>query len=208
MAFHTQSILALSAFGWFALSSAAQAYVATGSQIPDLEVTDSNGDVHSLSDFAGKTLVLEWTNHGCPYVKKHYNRAYNDGNMQSLQKAAADEDVVWLTVISSKPGSQGYVSGEDANALTDKRDAAPYAVILDPSGIAGRAFSAKTTPHMFVINAEQTLVYQGAIDDKRGTNPIEVFEANNYVRAALTAVKSGKPVETPETSPYGCNVKY
>jgi hypothetical protein len=188
-----------------ALCGTASAKVATGSTVSDLQVTDSNGTVHNLSDFAGKNVVLEWTNHGCPYVKKHYV----SNNMQKLQKeAVAGGDTVWLSVISSAPGKQGYVSGEQANELTTSRDAAPTAVILDGSGDAGRVFSARTTPHMYVINADQTLVYQGAIDDNRSANPADAAGARNYVREALSAVKSGGEVAVPETAPYGCSVKY
>ena len=129
--------------------------------------------------------------------------------MQKLQKeAVAGGDTVWLSVISSAPGKQGYVSGEQANELTTSRDAAPTAVILDGSGDAGRVFSARTTPHMYVINADQTLVYQGAIDDNRSANPADAAGARNYVREALSAVKSGGEVAVPETAPYGCSVKY
>ena len=151
--------LTLSAAALLALP--AQAKFDTGSTLPDLQVTDSNGAVHSLSDFDGKNVVLEWTNHECPYVKKHYDSAYN--NMQSLQKEAAANDVVWLSIVSSAEGNQGYVTGEQANALTVARDAAPTAVVLDPNGTAGHSFAAKTTPHMYVIDKDRTLVYQGCL---------------------------------------------
>ncbi|MGJ8564345.1 MAG: redoxin domain-containing protein [Alphaproteobacteria bacterium] len=204
-----KSTLALTACAaLFGFGAPAFASIATGSTVSDMQVTDSNGTTHNLSDFAGKTVVLEWTNDGCPYVKKHYNEAYNDGNMQSLQKAAAKDGVVWLSIISSAPGEQGYVDGEGANKLTAKRNAAPMAVVLDPEGIAGRTFAARTTPHMYVIDKDQTLVYQGAIDDDRGTKPIGIFNAKNYVTAALTALKNGTPIADGTTSPYGCNVKY
>lgn len=187
------------------LTGMASAKISTGSTVSDMQVTDSNGTVHNLSDFAGKNVVLEWTNHGCPYVKKHYK----SGNMQALQKeATADEDTVWLSIISSAPGKQGYVSGEEANELTVTRAAAPSAVVLDAEGTAGRTFAAKTTPHMYIINADQTLVYQGAIDDNRSANPADALTAKNYVREALTAVNAGQSVPTPETAPYGCSVKY
>ena len=202
------SKLAAATCAFALMTGTASAKIANGSHVSDMQVTDSNGQTHNLSDFAGKTVVLEWTNHGCPYVKKHYNTAYNDGNMQSLQKAAAADDVVWLSVISSAPKKQGYVSGEAANDLTISRGAAPKAVILDPKGTMGRTFSAKATPHMYVIDANQTLVYQGAIDDKRGTNPLEVLSANNYVIAALASLKAGTPVVNTDTQPYGCPIKY
>lgn len=186
----------------------ASAKIETGASVSNMTVTDSNGTTHNLSDYAGKTVVLEWTNHGCPYVKKHYNTAYNNGNMQTLQKEAADDGVVWLSVISSAPGKQGYVTGDQANNLTAARSAAPTAVVLDPSGDMGRMFSAKTTPHMYVINGDQTLVYQGAIDDNRSSSPKTIAGATNYVSAALASVKAGEDVSTGETAPYGCSVKY
>ena len=183
----------------------AAAKVATGATVSDMTVVDSNGTTHNLSDFAGKRVVLEWTNHGCPYVKKHYNT----NNMQGLQKeATADGDTVWLSVISSAPGKQGYVSGAEANQLTTSRGAAPTAVILDAAGEAGRTFSARTTPHMYVIDENQVLVYQGAIDDNRSANPATVEGAKNYVRAALADLDAGRAVAEAETPPYGCSVKY
>ena len=192
-------------FGAALLTGTASAKVATGSTVSDMQVTDSNGTVHNLSDFAGKNVVLEWTNEGCPYVKKHYK----SGNMQALQKeATADGDTVWLSVISSAPGKQGYKTGAEANAHVAETGAAPTAVILDSDGVKGRTFSAKTTPHMYVIDASQTLVYQGAIDDNRSANPADALTANNYVRAALASVKAGEAVATAETTPYGCSVKY
>lgn len=205
MSLKTFSKFAFAAAAAMTLSSAASAKIATGSNVSDMTVTDSNGAVHKLSDFAGKRVVLEWTNHGCPYVKKHYTT----DNMQSLQKeVTAKGDTVWLSIISSAPGKQGYVSGAEANALTASRGAAPTAVVLDPSGEAGRVFSARTTPHMFVIDADQTLVYQGAIDDNRSASPATVEGAVNHVRSALNDIKAGRDVVTPETAPYGCSVKY
>ncbi len=186
----------------------ALAKVATGATVSDMTVTDTNGTTHNLSDFAGKTVVLEWTNHKCPYVKKHYNTEFDGGNMQNLQKAAAEDGVVWLSVISSAPGKQGHVTPSKANQLSAERGAAPAAVLLDEDGTAGRAFSAKTTPHMYVINADQTLVYQGAIDDNRSSSPKTIEGARNYVTEALAAVKAGEAVAVGETAPYGCSVKY
>ena len=188
-----------------ALAVPAHAKIATGATVSDMTVVDSNGTTHKLSDFAGKRVVLEWTNHGCPYVKKHYRT----DNMQALQReATADGDTVWLSVISSAPGKQGFVSGAEANELTVTRGAAPTAVILDADGVAGKAFSARTTPHMYVIDENQTLVYQGAIDDNRSANPATVKGAKNYVRAALADLDAGRAVAEGETSPYGCSVKY
>lgn len=187
-----------------ALAAPAHAKFATGSTVTDMAVVDSNGELHIMSDYAGKTVVLEWTNHGCPYVQKHYDT----NNMQNLQKSAADDDVVWLSIVSSAPGTQGFVSGDEANVLTASRDAAPSAVLLDPAGSVGRTFEAKTTPHMYIIDADQTLVYQGAIDDNRSARARSVEGAHNYVTAALDAMKAGEPIAVAETTPYGCNVKY
>ena len=189
----------------FSVAMPASAKIATGSNVSDLTVTDSNGQLHNLSDFAGQKVVLEWTNHGCPYVVKHYDT----GNMQKTQKlATVDNDAVWLSIVSSAPGKQGYVSAEEANELTASRDAAPTAVVLDPSGTAGRTFSAKTTPHMFIIDENQTLVYQGAIDDNSSFRKSSVKNANNYVLAALDDLKAGANVAVSDTAPYGCSVKY
>ena len=157
-----------------------------------------------LSDFHGKTVVLEWTNDGCPYVKKHYG----SGNMQSLQKDAAAKGIVWLTVISSAPGKQGYVDGAGANGLTASRGAAPAAVLLDPEGAVGHLYDARTTPHMFIVDKDGTLVYMGGIDDKPATEAADIPGAKNYVRAALDEIAAGKPVAEAVTRPYGCSVKY
>ena len=188
----------------FATTALAGEGYTTGDTVADMTVTDSNGVEHNLADFAGKNVVLEWTNHGCPYVKKHYNT----DNMQALQKQAAADDVVWLSVVSSAPGKQGYVSGEEANELTTSRGAAPTAVVLDETGVAGKTFAAKTTPHMYVIDGEGTLVYQGAIDDNPSSNPATVEGAKNYVTQALAEVAAGQPVSEATTKPYGCSVKY
>lgn len=192
----------------FALIGTAQAKIETGANVSDMSVVDSNGVTHQLSDYAGRTVVLEWTNHGCPYVVKHYNPSFEGGNMQNLQKMAAEDDVVWLSIISSAPGKQGYVRGSEANILTETRGAAPEAVVLDAAGEMGRSFSAKTTPHMFVIDDSQTLVYQGAIDSVKSVNPADIPDATNYVNAALTALKNGDPIADAETKPYGCSIKY
>lgn len=175
-----------------------------GAPAPGFTGTDSDGASRTLADYAGRTVVLEWTNHGCPYVQKHYET----GNMQRLQKMAADEDVVWLTVISSRPGTQGHVSAVEANALTESRDAAPAAVILDPSGEIGRLYDAQVTPHMYVIDPQGMLVYMGGIDDKPTSRHSSVEGAHNYVLAALDSVQAGEPVATPTARPYGCTVKY
>lgn len=187
-----------------ACATPAAADAVVGEPAPDFTGTDSDGKTHTLSQLKGKTVVLEWTNDGCPYVRKHYN----SGNMQKLQKQAAADGIVWLSVISSGPGQQGHVSGAEANALTRDRDAAPAAVILDPEGKIGHAYGATATPHMYVITPEGRLAYKGAIDDKPTSNLDDVPVAKNYVTAALAAVAAGKPADPSATRAYGCSVKY
>lgn len=196
-------------FGFVAaiLASAAPPAMAEpriGEAAPAFTGTDTAGKSVALADYRGKTVVLEWTNHDCPFVRKHYD----SGNMQALQKRWTDAGIVWLTVISSAPGEQGYVSAPAANQLTRQRSAAPSAVVLDPEGRIGQAYRAKTTPHMYIVDATGQLVYMGGIDDKPSTNPRDVKTANNHVDAALSEIRSGKPVSTPATRAYGCSVKY
>jgi peroxiredoxin len=176
----------------------------TGAAAPAFSGADTQGIRHTLGDYAGKTVVLEWTNHECPYVEKHYDAE----NMQQLQTRAAEMGVVWLTVVSSAPGKQGYVTPEKAGELSEGRGAVPSAVILDTTGEMGRLYEAKTTPHMFVIDGEGILVYQGAIDSIRSTKLSDVAQATNYVQAALDAVEAGTPLAVSETVPYGCSIKY
>ncbi|HYN39116.1 MAG TPA: redoxin domain-containing protein [Rhodospirillales bacterium] len=186
------------------VASVAGAAPAIGQPAPAFIGTDSQGRSISLADYRGSIVVLEWTNHDCPFVRRHYDA----GNMQALQQQAATYGVAWLTIISSAPGEQGYVSGPEADALTMSRNAVPKAVILDPSGDIGRAYAAKTTPQMFVVDAGGTLVYMGAIDDEPRNMGADPARADNYVRDALGALKAGKPVAPPVTQPYGCSVKY
>jgi peroxiredoxin len=185
-----------------ALSASAAPVV--GQIAPTFTAVDSNGASRSLAEFKGRTVVLEWTNNECPYTRKHYD----SGNMQNLQHEATGAGVVWLTVISSAPGKQGYVTGAEANALTTSRGAHPTAVLLDPSGSVGRAYEAQTTPHMFVIDKTGVLRYMGAIDDKPTVSPASLAGARNYVREALAAVASGHAVQVATSEPYGCSVKY
>jgi peroxiredoxin len=186
------------------VAGTAHAQPEIGQPAPDFTATDTKGVSHSLADFRGQTVVLEWTNHDCPYVKKHYDT----GNMQALQKDATGDGVVWLSIISSAPGKQGYLSAEEADALTAERDAAPTAVLFDPEGTVGKAYGARTTPHMFVIDPEGTLVYMGGIDDRPTSSKADVEGARNYVREALTAVGNGQDVPQSTSRPYGCSVKY
>ena len=175
-----------------------------GQPAPAFTLSDCSGTEHSLSDFKGKTVVLEWVNHGCPFVVKHYA----SGNMQKLQEDATGKGVVWLSICSSAPGKQGHMSAADAKAKCDAVGAKSTAYLLDEDGQVGKLYGAKTTPQMAVINAEGVLVYQGAIDDKPSTDQADIEGATNYVVAALDEVLAGKPVTTAETKPYGCSVKY
>ena len=180
------------------------AAVTVGAPAPQFVGTDQNGVTHRLSDYRGKIVVLEWTNNECPFVGKHYN----SGHMQRLQTDAAREGVVWLSVVSSKPGAQGYVTPKQERAIIAQRGAHPTAVLLDPNGAIGRAYGARNTPNMFVIDAQQNLVYAGAIDDRPTTDPASLNDARNYVRAALDDLRAGRPVAVAQTTPYGCSVKY
>ena len=184
-----------------ALLAAAPAVAAPA---PGFTATDADGKPVSLAQFKGRTVVLEWTNSGCPYVGKHYGA----GAMQALQKQARKEGVVWLTVLSSAPGEQGALSGPQAKAWAAGHGAAPTDILLDPKGDLGRLYNAKTTPDMRVIDPRGQLVYEGAIDDRPTAAPGSLKGAHNYVRAALTEIKAGKPVATPYAKPYGCSVKY
>ena len=185
-------------------SAAWAAAAKVGEAAPTFTAITSTGPSVSLGDYRGKIVILEWTNHDCPYVRKHYETS----NMQTLQKETIGQGVVWLTVISSAPGTQGYVSPSEANELTSTRQAAPTAVVLDPKGTVGRMYGATNTPHMYIVDKNGVLVYAGAIDDKPTTRRSDVQGAQNYVRAALQAVSAGQPVKTPVTRAYGCTVKY
>jgi peroxiredoxin len=187
-----------------ALGAEAGAQARLGAAAPPFTLADSNGKAVSLADFKGKTVVLEWTNHECPYVRKHYGA----NNMQMLQKKWTAQGVVWLTLISSAPGTEGYVTGEEANKLTAQRAAAPSHVLFDPRGDVGRAYGAQTTPHMFIIKGDGTLAYMGGIDDRPTTRLEDLKTANNFVEAALTELAQGKPVSRTTARPYGCSVKY
>jgi peroxiredoxin len=194
--------LAAAAVAVGALPAAAQAVV--GRPAPAFTLADSNGRTRSLGDFKGKTVVLEWWNYECPFVGKHYG----SGNMQKLQKKWTGAGVVWLTVNSSAAGKQGHVEGAQANQLMQEKGGAPTAVLLDHDGSVGRAYGAKTTPHMFVIDAKGTIVYAGGIDDKPSTEVADIATATNYVEAALEQVTAGRPVAVATSRPYGCSVKY
>ncbi len=181
-----------------------QAEVNTGELAPDFTIQDSNGEEHSLPMYKGKFVVLEWFNHDCPFVKKHYG----SGNMQKLQKTYTSRGVTWLSVSSSAPGKQGYYGPTDTNRLTEEKGASPTAVLFDPDGTVGRMYGAATTPHVFIIDPEGRLIYQGAIDSVPGTDQAQIAQADNYVEAVLNAALAGKPVDVPSTKSYGCSVKY
>jgi alkyl hydroperoxide reductase subunit AhpC len=186
------------------LAVAAGAPLQIGQPAPDFTARDSKGSSLSLSQFRGKTVVLEWTNADCPYTHKHYA----SGNMQSIQALAQKNGVVWLTVISSAPGKQGYVNGPAADALSQSRGAVPTAVLLDPSGTLGRLYGAKTTPHMFVIDKNGALQYMGGIDSIATADVGDIAHAEPYLKEAMLAVEQGNPVAHAVTTPYGCSVKY
>jgi len=175
-----------------------------GAPAPEFTATDIQGHQRRLSEFKGKPVVLEWHNQGCPFVKKHYGT----GNMQRLQKELTDQGAVWLTIISSAPGKQGYVTPAQEDEYLKAQQAAPTAVLLDSDGAVGKLYGAKTTPHMFLVDAKGVLVYAGAIDDRSTPDPEDVNGARNYVEAAFREVKAGKPVTVGSTAPYGCSVKY
>jgi len=187
-----------------AAAPAAALAAKVGEPAPAFTATDSNGKQVSLAQFKGKYVVLEWHNQGCPFVVKHYG----SGNLPKLQKEWTAKGVVWLAIISSAPGKQGFVDGKGANQDMQAHSAAPTATLLDPKGEVGRLYGAKTTPHMFVIGPQGQLIYNGAIDDKSSADPADIPGARNYVAQALTEAMSGRPVSQPTTPPYGCSVKY
>lgn len=188
----------------FLFASPLLAEAVPGKAAPAFEVKDANGKVQKLADYKGKWVVLEWFNKDCPFVKKHYG----SNNMQKIQKTYTDKGVVWLTVNSSAKGKQGFADGKQALADAKERNASPSAILLDSEGTVGKAYGAKTTPHMFVINPAQEIAYAGAIDDNDSSDPKVIEKSQNYVAAALDAGMAGKPIATASSRPYGCGVKY
>jgi hypothetical protein len=176
----------------------------TGKAAGNFRLTDMNGKAVQLSDYRGRPVVLEWNNPGCPYVKKHYD----SGNMQRTQAAATAGGAAWLTINSGAPGKQGHMTGAEAKAFVASAKAKPTAYLLDAEGRVGRGYAAKTTPHLYVIDARGVLRYQGGIDDKPTADRSDIAGARNHVLAALSELKAGKPVSMAETRPYGCSVKY
>jgi len=175
-----------------------------GSAAPDFSLTDAQGKTHSLSEYKGKYVVLEWFNPECPFVKKHYGTS----NMQNLQKQYTDKGVVWLTIDSNAPGTEGSITPEQAQKVSASWKTHQTALLLDPEGKAGRAFGAKNTPNMVIISPEGKIAYEGAIDSKASPNPADIPSSTNYVKAALDESLAGKRITTPQTKPYGCSVKY
>jgi hypothetical protein len=182
----------------------ASAAPAVGKPAPNFKLADANGKPVTLADFRGNTVVLEWNNPECPFVKKHYD----SGNMQKAQAAAAKDGVVWLTINSGAPGKQGHVTGAEAKAFLAQSGARPAAYLLDPRGVVGRVYEAKTTPHMYVVNKAGTLVYAGGIDDKPTDKQADIEGARNHVLSALSELRAGKAVSVATSRPYGCAVKY
>ena len=191
------------AAGLASLSGAPQA-PRVGAPAPAFTATDSQGKTDALDQLRGKFVVLEWHNQGCPYTQKHYK----SGNMQALQKLWTGKGVTWVTVISSAPGQQGYVTPAEENAYVAKMHAAPTAVLMDPQGELGHLYDAKTTPEMFVIDPSGKLIYEGAIDNRPTPDPDDINGAQNYVSQALIQAMAGRAVTTASTRPYGCSVKY
>jgi peroxiredoxin len=175
-----------------------------GSAAPDFSLTDAKGKPHSLSQYKGKYVVLEWFNPECPFVKKHYGSA----NMQKLQQEYTSKGVVWLTIDSNAPGTEGSLSTDGANKVIADWKTRQSALLLDPEGKAGRAFGAKNTPSMVIINPDGKIVYEGAIDSKATPNPADIPNSTNYIKAALDESLAGRPITSPTTKPYGCSVKY
>ena len=197
-----QMFVAFSALAVIAAPAAGAAVV--GKPAPLFKAADVNGKAVSLSSFRGKTVVIEWNNPDCPFVKKHYG----SGNMQKTQAAAMKDGVVWLTINSGAPGKQGHLSGAQAKTHLAKAATRPTAYLLDPNGVVGKAYDAKTTPHLYIVNKAGTLVYAGGIDDKATPDPADISTARNHVLAALSEVKGGKAVSVATSRPYGCAVKY
>lgn len=176
----------------------------TGELAPDFYLNGADGKVYKLSDFKGKTIILEWFNNECPYVKKFYDSK----TMQGMQALALSKGNVWLTLISSAPGKQGHATAEEALKIAEERAMKNTAVLLDESGNVGKLYGAKTTPHMFIVDKDGKLVYQGALDDRPSTRPESLNGSQNYVAEALVAIEKGQPLKNGNTAPYGCSVKY
>ncbi|MDR3213452.1 MAG: redoxin domain-containing protein [Azoarcus sp.] len=186
------------------LAGSAGAAVDIGKPAPAFAGVGADGRPVALADYKGKTVILEWTNHDCPFVKKHYE----SGNIPNLQKDAAAQGIVWLQVISSAPGKQGYVDGATARQLNERRGASPAGTVLDPDGKIGRLYDARTTPHLYIIDPSGALTYKGGIDSIRSAKQEDIAKADNYIRLALADIAAARPIGQNNTQPYGCTVKY
>ncbi|GER08521.1 thioredoxin family protein [Iodidimonas muriae] len=201
---HIFGRLALASMLAFASMTAVRAAPEPGQEAPVFSAKTTVGDVISLEDLRGKRVVLEWTNDGCPFVTKHYET----GNMQKTQRMLTEDDVVWISIISSAPGKQGYATADEANAIAARHGSYTNHIILDPHGDLGRLYGARTTPEMFLIDSDGTLAYAGAIDDRPSARHSSVEGATNYLLAAYEDLKAGRPVAKASSQPYGCSVKY
>lgn len=195
-------LLALS-FSFF-LCAGSQAEVVIGQPAPNFELKNQEGKSVALEDFEGKTVILEWYNQDCPFVRKFYDAK----KMQELQAKANDEGMVWLTIASSAPGKQGHLTPKTAQERIKVEGSKAAHILLDPSGEVGQAYGAKTTPHMFVINGQRNVLYDGAIDSVPSTNSSDIAGADNYVEMAMADLKASRAVKMAKTKPYGCSVKY
>ncbi len=204
MAFKMHVAKAVAAGVLLAVASGALANAELNKPAPAFNALGADGKPVNLDAYKGKTVVLEWTNHECPFVVKHYD----SGNIPSLQKDAAAKGIVWLQVVSSAPGKQGHVDGATAQKLNGARKAAPAGTVLDPDGKIGKLYGAQTTPHIFIVKADGQLAYKGGIDSIATSNKDDLAKAENYVASALKAIGAGKPIDKANTKPYGCSIKY
>jgi peroxiredoxin len=186
------------------LAAGAQAVPSVGQPAPDFTLRDAAGKAVKLSDFRGKVVVLEWTNPGCPYVKKHYN----SGNMAATQQDATSKGAVWLSINSTEKGSWDHMEPAKLVAWQQERKLKSTATLMDEEGVAGKAYGARTTPHMYIVDPQGRLVYAGGIDSIPSSNTEDIAKATNYVRQALSEITAGKPVTAATTRPYGCSIKY
>ncbi|MDB4952383.1 MAG: hypothetical protein JWM27_5032 [Gemmatimonadetes bacterium] len=184
------------------------ANLTVGQHAPAFTAVDTRGQAHTLAGYAGKWVVMEWFNHDCPYTKKHYALVNGVGNTQAMQQEYTRRGVIWLSIVSSAPGKQGFTTAAEADRRTREKGAAPTAVIRDTAGVLGEAYGARNTPQYAIIDPNGVLRYSGAIDDQRTSSVKDVAGATNYVRAALDAALAGRPIAVSRTQPYGCAVKY
>ena len=196
--------LSVAAMAAVSLASPLAAAQKNGAIAQDFKLTDVNGQTVQLSQFRGKPVILEWHNPGCPFVSKHYG----SGNMQATQKAAREQGAIWLTINSGANGKQGHMTGAEAKALIARQNIQSTDYLLDPKGLVGKAYGARTTPHLYIIDGSGILVYQGGIDDRPTANTADIKDARNHVLAALKEMRSGNKISVAQSRAYGCSVKY